>query len=76
MPTAVIVDYDAAWPRIAAQLLSEVRAPFSGFAGAAEFRYEHIGSTAVPDAEELLALEGIGWDGDLDAMRDDPPEQI
>ena len=23
--------------------------------------------------EELLAMEGMGWDGDLDAMRDDPP---
>ena len=22
--------------------------------------------------EFLLSLEGIGWDGDLDAMRDDP----
>jgi Arc/MetJ family transcription regulator len=22
--------------------------------------------------EEVLAMEGIGWDGDLDAMRDEP----
>ena len=26
--------------------------------------------------EELLSLEGIGWDGDLDKMRDDSPEQV
>jgi len=23
--------------------------------------------------EELLAMEGIGWEGDLDAMREDAP---
>jgi Arc/MetJ family transcription regulator len=26
--------------------------------------------------EFLLSLEGIGWDGDLDAMRDDPVEPL
>ncbi|WP_086829019.1 type II toxin-antitoxin system VapB family antitoxin [Allokutzneria sp. NRRL B-24872] len=25
--------------------------------------------------EDLLSLRGIGWDGDLDAMRDDDPER-
>ncbi len=30
------------------------------------------GSTAT--AEGLLSLEGIGWDGDLKAMRSDAPE--
>ncbi len=25
--------------------------------------------------EFLLSLEGIGWDGDLDAMRDDPVQR-
>lgn len=25
------------------------------------------------DTEEALALEGSGWEGDLDAMRDAPP---
>lgn len=29
------------------------------------------GSTATTDG--LLSLEGIGWDGDLDSMRSDPP---
>ena len=27
---------------------------------------------AVPTQEELLALEGAGWDGDLDELRSDP----
>lgn len=26
--------------------------------------------------EEMLAMQGIGWDGDLDAMRDDPVELL
>jgi Arc/MetJ family transcription regulator len=26
----------------------------------------------VPTREELLALEGSGWDGDLDELRSDP----
>ena len=26
----------------------------------------------VPTREELLALEGSGWDGDLDELRTDP----
>lgn len=25
--------------------------------------------------EEMLAMEGTGWEGDLDALRDDPVEQ-
>jgi Arc/MetJ family transcription regulator len=25
--------------------------------------------------EDILALRGVGWDGDLDAMRDDEPER-
>jgi Arc/MetJ family transcription regulator len=25
--------------------------------------------------EEILALEGVGWDGDLDEMRNDPVER-
>lgn len=33
---------------------------------------------AVPrmTRDEMLAMQGIGWDGDLDAMRNDPVEQI
>lgn len=26
--------------------------------------------------EEMLGMQGIGWDGDLDAMRDDPVELL
>lgn len=26
-------------------------------------------------SQEILALEGIGWNGDLEAMRDDNPER-
>lgn len=29
----------------------------------------------VPTRDELLTLEGIGWDGDLDALRDEPVVQ-
>lgn len=25
--------------------------------------------------EEILAMEGTGWDGDLDEMRNDPPPE-
>jgi Arc/MetJ family transcription regulator len=28
-----------------------------------------------PDKEGLLALQGMGWDGDLDAMRDHPVQE-
>jgi Arc/MetJ family transcription regulator len=28
------------------------------------------------DAEEALALEGSGWDADLDSMRDDTPSPV
>ncbi|MBQ6640482.1 MAG: type II toxin-antitoxin system VapB family antitoxin [Saccharopolyspora sp.] len=27
-------------------------------------------------SEEFFALEGIGWDGDLNEIRDDAPEQV
>ncbi len=27
------------------------------------------------NTEEALALEGVGWDGDLDVLRDDLPPQ-
>lgn len=30
----------------------------------------------VMTREEMLAMQGIGWDGDLDAMRADPVEQL
>ena len=30
----------------------------------------------VMTRDEMLAMQGIGWDGDLDAMRDDPVEQL
>jgi Arc/MetJ family transcription regulator len=30
----------------------------------------------VPTREELLALEGSGWDGDLDRLRSDPVAQV
>ena len=26
--------------------------------------------------EEILAMQGMGWDGDLDAMRDEPVEEL
>jgi Arc/MetJ family transcription regulator len=26
--------------------------------------------------EEILAMRGTGWDGDLDAMRDEPLEEL
>ncbi|MEU3642280.1 GrpB family protein [Lentzea sp. NPDC034063] len=48
MPSAVIVEYDAAWPVRARQLLAEVRSAFASLPGAEGFGYEHIGSTAVP----------------------------
>ena len=38
-------------------------------------RMAETGESAV-GPEEFRNLEGIGWDGDLDAMRDDPPEQV
>ncbi len=32
---------------------------------------------AALTTEEALALEGVGWDGDLDALRDDlPPDAM
>lgn len=30
----------------------------------------------VPTREELLALEGSGWDGDLDELRSDPVAKV
>jgi Arc/MetJ family transcription regulator len=30
----------------------------------------------VPTREELLALEGSGWDGDLDELRSDPVDAV
>jgi Arc/MetJ family transcription regulator len=30
----------------------------------------------VPTREELLALEGSGWDGDLDELRSDPVNRV
>lgn len=30
----------------------------------------------VPSRAELLALEGTGWDGDLEALRTDPVETV
>lgn len=29
----------------------------------------------VVTTEDILSLEGIGWDGDLDEMRDDPVDR-
>jgi dephospho-CoA kinase len=48
MPRAVIVDHDPAWSIRARQLLSTVRSAFASRAGANDFVYDHIGSTAVP----------------------------
>ncbi|TDD01844.1 GrpB family protein [Saccharopolyspora terrae] len=48
MPPAVIVAYDPAWPARAQKLLHELRSVFVSLAGADQFAYEHIGSTAVP----------------------------
>ncbi|MFD4672539.1 GrpB family protein [Lentzea sp. NPDC058450] len=48
MPSAVIVEYDPAWPIRAHALLDEVRAAFATLPGAERFAYEHIGSTSVP----------------------------
>lgn len=48
MPSAVIVDYDPAWPAQAQRLLDEVRTAFASLPDADHFVYEHIGSTAVP----------------------------
>lgn len=30
----------------------------------------------MPTREDLLALEGSGWDGDLDELRSDPVAQV
>ena len=30
----------------------------------------------VPTRDELMALEGSGWDGDLDELRSDPVTQV
>lgn len=30
----------------------------------------------VMTIEEMRAMEGSGWDGDLDVLRDDPVEQL
>lgn len=30
----------------------------------------------VMSREEMLAMEGTGWAGDLDALRDEPVEQV
>ncbi|RDI24716.1 GrpB family protein [Lentzea flaviverrucosa] len=48
MPSAVIVEYDAAWPLRAQHLLAGVRSALAALPGADGFDYEHIGSTAVP----------------------------
>jgi Arc/MetJ family transcription regulator len=31
---------------------------------------------SIATTEGLLSLEGLGWDGDLDAMRDQPPPAV
>lgn len=48
MPPATIVDHDPTWSTRAQELLKEVRSAFEPLAEADRFRYEHIGSTAVP----------------------------
>jgi GrpB-like predicted nucleotidyltransferase (UPF0157 family) len=48
MPSAVIVDYNPAWPDRAQRLLGEVRLAFASLPQADLFTYEHIGSTSVP----------------------------
>ena len=59
MPVAVIVDYEPSWPDHAERLLHEVEAALVPLAGSDRFRYEHIGSTAVPGlaAKPLIDLQ-------------------
>jgi GrpB-like predicted nucleotidyltransferase (UPF0157 family) len=56
---AVLVDHDPGWPDRAARLLSEVGAALTPLAGSAHFRFEHIGSTAIPGlaAKPILDLQ-------------------
>lgn len=44
----VIVDYDADWPLVAADHLERIRASLQVLSGSGQFRFDHIGSTAVP----------------------------
>lgn len=48
MPIAVIGDYDPIWPAHAQQLLDQVCSALEGLNKSESFRYDHIGSTAVP----------------------------
>ncbi|MDX3659968.1 GrpB family protein [Streptomyces sp. ID05-26A] len=48
MSSAVIVEYDTAWPLRARDLLAGVRSALAPLPGSDGFGYEHIGSTAVP----------------------------
>lgn len=59
MPTAVVRDYDPTWPVRAQQLLDQVCSALDGLAESECFRYDHIGSTAVPGlaAKPILDLQ-------------------
>lgn len=48
MSTAVLGDYDPTWPVRAQQLLDQVGSALDSLTESERFRYEHIGSTAVP----------------------------
>lgn len=40
---------------------------------AVDFALRQVVRRPLPTDEQILALEGIGWDGDLSAMRDREP---
>lgn len=46
----IVVDYEASWQVTANQLLETVRSAPGGWDRSHVFLYEHIGSTAVPEA--------------------------
>ncbi|HEX4725478.1 MAG TPA: GrpB family protein, partial [Pseudonocardiaceae bacterium] len=59
MPPATIVDHDPTWPTQARQLLNDAHSALEPLIGSDQFRYEHIGSTAVPGlaAKPILDLQ-------------------
>ena len=59
MSAPVIRPYDAAWPVLAVAWLEKIEASLAGVAESSSFRYEHIGSTAVPGlaAKPIIDLQ-------------------
>ncbi|WAP50533.1 GrpB family protein [Arthrobacter sp. ATA002] len=59
MSAAVIRPYDPAWPGLAAAWLHRIQTSCAGLNGSPSFRYEHIGSTAVPGlaAKPIIDLQ-------------------